>query len=123
MKPVYRAVTRLARAAAILLGRDWHATPVERAQGAPKRARGSLSQTQLGAAERWALKYGLALPSPTNSSARESALIMVWQQMQNTRSFAPSVAGERPGRCEESNEAAKPLIEEEPSNETHRLSR
>jgi hypothetical protein len=73
---------------------DWSATPVAGAQGKPMRSRGSLTQAQLKAAERYAIKYGIALPSPTNPSAREMALTTLHFNMRSATVAQPSVAGD-----------------------------
>jgi hypothetical protein len=53
-----------------------------------------LTQAQLAEAETFALKYGLALPSPLNPSAREMQLTTLWHNMRSAAVAQPSVAGD-----------------------------
>lgn len=57
------------------------------------RAPGSISQADMRAAEKYALKYGMPLPSPTNTN-REASLMLVLANMRMAKSAAPSVAGD-----------------------------
>jgi hypothetical protein len=93
MKAAQRDLSKLLRATAHPRFGDWTSSAAKEPKN-PQRAKGSLSQGQLAAAEKFALTYGVSLPSPTNPSGRESALVMVWQQIQNARVALPSVAGD-----------------------------
>ncbi len=60
----------------------------------PRRPPGGLTQAQLRTAERYALRYGLALPAPTSATARQASLALIYANMRNAKVAGPSVAGD-----------------------------